>query len=192
MQGRFVTRRSAMNDVQVVEAHARHVFPNHFHDTFGIGSIVAGAQRSWGGREKSKPPSSWRGQDSTNRKRRCWVSVRRLLKRPAATDCITAHSEPAIPFALSLSKGLPTTLSESKGLSLSKSFSLKSASTSSARTEHTICCCTPRGQNNSGAASPASAWIAIGLISAAAMRPPPVRNSTHSRRLARCFASSRI
>jgi len=43
-------RRCALDGVQAVEAHSRHAFPRHTHDSYGIGIITSGAQRSWSGR----------------------------------------------------------------------------------------------------------------------------------------------
>jgi AraC-like DNA-binding protein len=49
-RGSFAMRPCAFQDVQAVEARSRHAFPRHTHDSYGIGSIVWGAQRSWSGR----------------------------------------------------------------------------------------------------------------------------------------------
>jgi AraC-like DNA-binding protein len=49
-RGSFIIRACALHGVQAVEAHSRHAFPRHTHDAYGIGVIVAGAQRSWSGR----------------------------------------------------------------------------------------------------------------------------------------------
>jgi AraC-like DNA-binding protein len=43
-------RACALRDVQAVEACSRHTFARHTHDSYGIGLIVGGAQRSWSGR----------------------------------------------------------------------------------------------------------------------------------------------
>ena len=48
--GSFVMRRCVIGRVQAVEARSCHVFPRHSHDSYGIGLIVNGAQRSWSGR----------------------------------------------------------------------------------------------------------------------------------------------
>ncbi len=47
---RFRMRRCFMAGVEAVEAESRHSFPRHTHEQFGIGVIVAGAQRSASGR----------------------------------------------------------------------------------------------------------------------------------------------
>jgi AraC-like DNA-binding protein len=49
-RGSFVMSPCACRDVRVVEARSRHTFPRHTHDSYGIGLIVTGAQRSWSGR----------------------------------------------------------------------------------------------------------------------------------------------
>jgi AraC-like DNA-binding protein len=49
-RGSFAMRPCAFQDVQAVEARSRHAFPRHTHDSYGIGLIVRGAQRSWSGR----------------------------------------------------------------------------------------------------------------------------------------------
>jgi AraC-like DNA-binding protein len=49
-RGSFAMRPCALQDVQAVEARSRHAFPRHTHDSYGIGLIVRGAQRSWSGR----------------------------------------------------------------------------------------------------------------------------------------------
>jgi AraC-like DNA-binding protein len=49
-RGSFVMRPCACRDVEAVEARSRHAFPRHTHDSYGIGLIVRGAQRSWSGR----------------------------------------------------------------------------------------------------------------------------------------------
>jgi AraC-like DNA-binding protein len=48
--GTFAMRPCALQSIQVVEARSRHAFPRHSHDSYGIGLIVCGAQRSWSGR----------------------------------------------------------------------------------------------------------------------------------------------
>jgi AraC-like DNA-binding protein len=49
-RGSFAMRPCAFQDVHAVEARSRHAFPRHTHDSYGIGLIVRGAQRSWSGR----------------------------------------------------------------------------------------------------------------------------------------------
>jgi AraC-like DNA-binding protein len=46
----FAVRPCALQYVQAVEARSRRVFPRHSHDSYGIGLIISGAQRSWSGR----------------------------------------------------------------------------------------------------------------------------------------------
>jgi AraC-like DNA-binding protein len=49
-RGSFAMRPCAFQHVQAVEARSHHAFPRHTHDSYGIGLIVRGAQRSWSGR----------------------------------------------------------------------------------------------------------------------------------------------
>lgn len=49
-RGRFLRRPSALAGIEAVEASSRHGFPRHTHDRFGIGLVLAGAQRSASGR----------------------------------------------------------------------------------------------------------------------------------------------
>lgn len=46
----FAIRPCAVPDIHAVEACTSHAFPRHTHDTYGIGLITRGAQRSWSGR----------------------------------------------------------------------------------------------------------------------------------------------
>jgi AraC-like DNA-binding protein/quercetin dioxygenase-like cupin family protein len=46
----FVVRRVAGRRVTAVEACSAHSFARHTHDEYGIGVMIAGAQRSWSGR----------------------------------------------------------------------------------------------------------------------------------------------
>lgn len=46
----FKARRCALAHVEAVEARSSHAYPRHTHDSYGIGLIVSGAQRSWSGR----------------------------------------------------------------------------------------------------------------------------------------------
>lgn len=48
--GSFSIRPCVLPQVEAVEACSRHTFPRHTHDSYGIGLIVSGAQRSWSGR----------------------------------------------------------------------------------------------------------------------------------------------
>jgi AraC-like DNA-binding protein len=43
-------RRCAIPHVEAVEARSRHTFPRHTHESYGIGLMLGGAQRSWSGR----------------------------------------------------------------------------------------------------------------------------------------------
>lgn len=43
-------RRCVVPGVMAVEATSRHAFPKHWHDQFGVGIVLAGAQRSLSGR----------------------------------------------------------------------------------------------------------------------------------------------
>jgi AraC-like DNA-binding protein len=49
-RGSFAMRPCALPHVEAVEARSSHTFPRHTHDSYGIGLIVRGAQRSWSGR----------------------------------------------------------------------------------------------------------------------------------------------
>jgi AraC-like DNA-binding protein len=49
-RGSFAMRPCALPHVEAVEARSSHTFPRHTHDSYGIGLIVSGAQRSWSGR----------------------------------------------------------------------------------------------------------------------------------------------
>ncbi|MCZ0735499.1 AraC family transcriptional regulator [Phreatobacter sp. AB_2022a] len=49
-RGEFRIRRCVVPGVMAVEATSRHAFPKHWHDQFGVGVILAGAQRSLSGR----------------------------------------------------------------------------------------------------------------------------------------------
>lgn len=45
-------RRCVVPRCQAIEARSADTFPRHWHDTYGIGLILQGAQRSWSGRGK--------------------------------------------------------------------------------------------------------------------------------------------
>src|SRR3546814_19206 len=49
-RGTFLVRSVHGGDITVVDAHSDRSFARHAHDTFGIGLITEGAQRSWSGR----------------------------------------------------------------------------------------------------------------------------------------------
>ena len=49
-RGSFVLRRCALPDIEAVEATSGLSFARHSHDSYGIGLITGGAQRSWSGR----------------------------------------------------------------------------------------------------------------------------------------------
>jgi AraC-like DNA-binding protein len=49
-RGSFAMRPCALAQVEAIEARSNHSFPRHTHDSYGIGLIVSGAQRSWSGR----------------------------------------------------------------------------------------------------------------------------------------------
>jgi len=44
---RVELRRSAIAGVEAMTLYSDHAFPRHSHDTFGIGVMLSGAQRSW-------------------------------------------------------------------------------------------------------------------------------------------------
>lgn len=48
--GSFTIRRVGRGHVVAVEARSAHSFARHTHDDYGIGVMLAGAQRSWSGR----------------------------------------------------------------------------------------------------------------------------------------------
>lgn len=51
-RGSFTMRRCILPRCQAIEACSSDTFPRHWHDTYGIGLILQGAQRSWSGRGK--------------------------------------------------------------------------------------------------------------------------------------------
>ncbi len=44
---RVVPHRSALAGIEAMTLHSARAFPRHSHDTFGIGLMISGAQRSW-------------------------------------------------------------------------------------------------------------------------------------------------
>jgi AraC-like DNA-binding protein len=44
---RVELHRSAVPGIEAMTLHSDHAFPRHSHDTFGIGVMLSGAQRSW-------------------------------------------------------------------------------------------------------------------------------------------------
>lgn len=46
----FVARRCVLAHVEAVEARSHYSFARHTHESYGIGRVVRGAQRSWSGR----------------------------------------------------------------------------------------------------------------------------------------------
>jgi AraC-like DNA-binding protein len=44
---RVQLHRSAIAGIEAMTLHSDHAFPRHSHDTFGIGVMLTGAQRSW-------------------------------------------------------------------------------------------------------------------------------------------------
>ena len=49
-RGSFQMHRCSAPQIQAVEARSRHGFARHTHESYGIGLMVEGAQRSWSGR----------------------------------------------------------------------------------------------------------------------------------------------
>ena len=49
-QGSMTIRRCVLPHVHAIEARSSRAFARHTHDSYGIGLIVGGAQRSWSGR----------------------------------------------------------------------------------------------------------------------------------------------
>lgn len=48
--GSFLVRKCSIAGVEAIEASTNHVFSRHTHDSYAIGRIVRGGQRSWSGR----------------------------------------------------------------------------------------------------------------------------------------------
>jgi AraC-like DNA-binding protein len=49
-RGSFTVRQCVLPRCHAIEACSSDTFPRHWHDTYGVGSILQGAQRSWSGR----------------------------------------------------------------------------------------------------------------------------------------------